>query len=117
MRPKGGIHSNLAYCPFKVPESSHRVWSIPPLMLEVGIKNSVCGCILGCKVLCTIFGVTLTLTSCLSYHRINCVPSISQQISYLDAFGVVDCSVLFWVAVTLTSDFGLLKSCAEHIST
>ena len=53
--PKGYSH-----CPFKVPESSHRVWSIPPSLLKVGIPKSMCGCILGCKVLCTIFGVTLT---------------------------------------------------------
>ena len=27
----------LSHCPFKVLESSHRVWSIPPLLLKVGI--------------------------------------------------------------------------------
>ena len=35
---------------------------------------------------------------------------------HLGAYGVVDCSVLFLVTVTLTSDLGLLKSCEAHIS-
>ena len=49
-------------------------------------------------------------------------PRIIVSLAYLSKFrvwmhyGVVDCSVLFWGHCDLDSDFGLLKSCAEHIS-
>ena len=47
----------------------------------------------------------------------NRVLSKSQQISCLDAIMVLlIVAYYFGVTVTLTSDFGLLKSCAEHIS-
>ena len=49
----------------------------------------------------TIFGVTLTLTSCLSHPR----KIVLLIVAYY-----------FEVTVTLTSDFGLLKMCGEHIS-
>ena len=87
------------------------------LLLEIGIPKSICGCILGCKVLCTIIGVTLTLTSCLSG------PRIIVSLAYLSKFLVwMHYRVLlivahyFGVNVTLTSDFGLLKTSGQHIS-
>ena len=85
-----------------MPEFSHRVWSISLILLKVEIPNSVCECILGCKVLCTIFRVKVTLISGLS-------PSISPQISCLDTFSVVDCSVLFWSHYDLDLDLWLLS--------
>ena len=86
----------LSHCPLKVPESSHRVWSIPLLLLKVGIPKSIGGCILGCKVLCTIFGVTLTLTSCLSRPRIIVSLSYLSKFLVWMHFGVADCSIQFW---------------------
>ena len=97
-----------------MPASSHRVWSIPSLLLKVGIPKSICGCILGCKVLCIIFGVTLTLPSCLSRPRIIVSLAYLSKFRVWMHYGVVDCSVPF--TVTLTSDFGLLKLCVDYIS-
>ena len=95
MHPKGGIHSTYSHFPFYVPESSHRVWSIPPILVKVGILNLVCGCIFGCKVLCAIFGVTVTLTSGLSHRIIMSRAYLREFRAWLN-FGVVDCRVLFW---------------------
>ena len=77
----------------KVPESSQRVWSIPPLLFKVGITKSIGGCILGCKVLCTIFGVTLALTSCLSRPRIIVSVSYLSKFLFWMHYGVADCRV------------------------
>ena len=40
---------------------SHRVWSISPTLFEVGIRNSVCGCILGLWSFAYRFGLSVTL--------------------------------------------------------
>ena len=63
-----------------------------------------------------IFRVTLTLTSCLSRPRI--IVSLSYFSKFLAwmHYGVADCSVQFWGHCDLYFDFGLLKSCVEHIS-
>ena len=62
MRQKGGIYSTQSLVlKYMAHSKCLSVRSIPPILLKVGIPNS--GFILGCKVLCTIFGVTVTLTS------------------------------------------------------
>ena len=40
--PKGEVTLSI-----QVSECSHRVRSISPILIQVGIPNSVCGCILG----------------------------------------------------------------------
>ena len=99
-----------------MPESPHRVRSIPPLLLKVGIPKSLCGCILECNLLCTIFGVTLTLTSSLSRPRVSCPEQISENFVFGCIMVLLIVAYYIGVTMTLTSDFGLLKSCAEHIS-
>ena len=79
-----------------MPGSLYHVWSISPLLLKVGIPKSICGCILGCKVLCTIFRATLTLTSILSRPRIIVSLAYLSKLLVWMHYSVVDCSVLFW---------------------
>ena len=85
------------------------------ILFKVEIPNSICGCILGCKVLHTIFGVTVTLTSGLSPRII-----VSQAHSANFVFGCIFVLLIvvffFRVNVPLTSDFGLLIACVESIS-
>ena len=59
MRPKGGIYSTqslvLNHTVSSKDLSLHIVFGAYLLNVKVELPIAVCGCILGCKVLCTIF--------------------------------------------------------------
>ena len=59
----------------------HRVWSISPILFEVGIRNSVCGCILGLWSFVYRFGLFVTLK-----QIINHTPFLKA----MDCFAMID---------------------------
>ena len=119
MRPKRDIHSTQSLV------LNHTVHSkclgltlfleLTFILLKVGIPNSVCGCILGCKVLCTTFDVTVTFTSGLSHPRIIVSRNYLRQFRVGCILILLILAFYFRVTVTftLTFDFGLLKWCVE----
>ena len=83
-----------------MPESSHRAWSIPPFLLKVGIPKYI-------------FGVNFTLTFA---SVVLCLKHISANLLFGCIIVLLIVAYYFGVTLTLTSDYGLLKSCAEHFS-
>ena len=99
--------------------SLNRVWSIAPILFEVGILNLVCGYILGSLSVTYCFQVAVTLTSGLNSRKIvsGAYPKLFEVgISYSVCgytLGSPSVAYCFRVTMTLTSAFNSRKIVSE----